>query len=155
MYNCPACGAMDVEGRETCACGADLSLLARLEAISDAWFNEGLRALAEGARGRAMEWFSAACAARPTDAAARRAQAKVWAQLGCWDEALDALERAAMIEPDDDELNAIRRAIEEGAARLAAQASPVQQPSSRRLARANGKTARRKKQRGGARKKVG
>jgi tetratricopeptide (TPR) repeat protein len=155
MYNCPACGAIDVEGRETCACGADLSLLARLEAVSDAWFNEGLRVLSEGARGRALEWFSAACAARPTDAAARRAQAKVWAQLGRWDEAREALERAALIEPDADELNTLRQAIEEGAARLAAQTPPVQQPSRRRPARVNGNTARRKKQRGGVRKKGG
>ncbi|GEM_PF-1369875 len=153
MYSCPACSAMDLEGRETCACGADLSLLAGLEAVSDAWFNEGLRALSEGARGRALEWFSAACAARPTDAAARRAQAKVWAQLGRWDEALDALDRAAVIEPDADELNAIRQAIEEDAARLAVQTPPVQQPLSQRPARVNGKTARRKKQRGGVRKK--
>jgi len=115
MYNCPACGATEVAGRETCACGADLGLLARLEAVSDAWFNEGLRALSEGARGRALEWFSAACAARPTDAAARRAQAKVWAQLGRWDEAREALERAALIEPDADELNAVRQAIEDAA----------------------------------------
>jgi regulator of sirC expression with transglutaminase-like and TPR domain len=90
-----------------------LSLLQRLDAVADAWFNRALEALAAGAPGRALEWLSACCAARPTDAAARRAQAKVWAQLGHWEEARDALERAAAIEPDVPELEAIRQALRE------------------------------------------
>ena len=82
MYSCPACGAEDVAGRAACRCGADLSLLLRLDGIADAWFNRGLEALAEGAPGRALEWFAACCVARPTDAAARLALARVWPQLG-------------------------------------------------------------------------
>jgi tetratricopeptide (TPR) repeat protein len=113
MYSCPACGAEDVAGQSTCRCGADLSLLQRLDAVADVWFNLALEALAGGAPGRAMEWLSACCAARPTDAAARRAQAKVWAQLGCWEEARDAVERARAIEPDAPELAEIELALQD------------------------------------------
>ena len=117
MYSCPACGAEDVAKRSVCVCGADLSLLERLDAVADAWFNRALEALEEGAVGRALEWLSACCAARPTDAAALRAQAKVWAQLGHLKEAQGALERAAAIEPDGAETAAIRQALAECARR--------------------------------------
>ncbi len=112
MYNCPACGAEDVANQPVCRCGADLSLLQRLDAVADAWFNRALEALAEHNPGRALEWLSASCAARPTDAAARRAQAKVWAQLGRWAEARDALSRARDIEPDEPELVDIELALQ-------------------------------------------
>lgn len=112
MYSCPACNAEDTAQRTTCRCGADLTLLLRLDAVADAWFNRALEALAQGAPGRALEWLSACCAARPTDAAARRAQARVWAQLGRIDEARDALDRAAELDPTAPELIVIREALE-------------------------------------------
>ena len=113
MYSCPACGAKDVNNQSTCRCGADLSLLQRLDALADAWFNQALEALTHNNPGHALEWLSASCAARPTDAAARRAQAKVWAQLGRWAEARDALSRAREIEPDEPELAEIELALQE------------------------------------------
>jgi predicted Zn-dependent protease len=113
MYSCPACGAEDVANLSTCRCGADLSLLQRLDAVADAWFNRALEALANNNPGHALEWLSASCAARPTDVAARRAQAKVWAQLGHWAEARDALSRARDIEPDDPELAEIELALQD------------------------------------------
>jgi tetratricopeptide (TPR) repeat protein len=137
-YNCPACGADDVAHRAVCRCGADLSLLQRLDGIADAWFNRALAALAEGAPGRALEWLSASCTARPSDAAARRAQAKVWAQLGRWAEARDALQRAAALEPDAPELALLRQAFKEAEAPLkparaqTAAASPALPPAARR-----------------------
>lgn len=113
MYSCPACGTADVAARTTCLCGADLTLLRRLDEVADIWFNRALEAAAAGAPGRALEWLSACCVARPTDAVARRAQAKVWAQLGCWAAAEEALSRAAAIEPDAPELAALRQALQE------------------------------------------
>ena len=113
MYSCPACGAEGVANRSACRCGADLSLLQSLDSITDAWFNRALEALAEGAPGQALEWLSACCVVRPTDAAARRAQARVWAQLGLLQEAQDALDRAAAIVPDAPELADIQQALEE------------------------------------------
>lgn len=113
MYSCPACGARNLEERATCRCGADLSLLQTLEAAVDAWFNRALAALAEGAPGKALEWLSACCVANPNDATARRAQARVWAQLGHPKEAEEALERARIIDPAAPELQDIQAAIEE------------------------------------------
>lgn len=115
MYSCPACGAEEVASRAACSCGADLAPLQRLDGMADAWFNRALEALAAGHTGRALEWLSASCAARPTDAAARRAQAKIWAQLGLWQEARDALQRAADIDPDAPELAALRAALQDAA----------------------------------------
>jgi tetratricopeptide (TPR) repeat protein len=112
MYSCPACGAVNVADLLTCRCGADLSLLQGLDALVDAWFNRALEALASGETGRALEWVSACCVARPTDAAARRVQAKIWAQLGCWNEARAALEQARLIEPDASETNEIEQALQ-------------------------------------------
>jgi tetratricopeptide (TPR) repeat protein len=112
-YSCPACGAEVAERRLICACGADLGLLARLDAVADAWFNEALASLAAGAPGRALEWLSACCAARPADAAARRVQAKLWARFGHWREAHDSLDRAAAVDPDAADLQAIREAVNE------------------------------------------
>jgi len=116
MYSCPACGAEDIAGHTTCRCGADLTLLVRLDAVADAWFNRALEELARGAEGRALEWLSACCAARPTDAAAHRALARVWARLGHYAEALDALERASELDPAAEGLAALREAIGEAAA---------------------------------------
>jgi tetratricopeptide (TPR) repeat protein len=89
-----------------------------LDGIADAWFNRGLLALSQGEPGLALEWLSACCAARPTDAVARKAQARVWAQLGHWDEALNALERAESLEPGDPDLALVRGAIEAGRQRV-------------------------------------
>jgi tetratricopeptide (TPR) repeat protein len=83
--------------------------------VADAWFNRSLEALAAGAPGRALEWIAASCAAQPTDAAARRVLAQVWAQLGRPAEARDALERAAALDPDAPELAEIRRALDAAA----------------------------------------
>jgi hypothetical protein len=94
-------------------CGADLSLFYSLDATADAWFNLGLEAIAASRPGRALEWISACCAARPTDVAAIRVQAKLWAQLGHVDEARAALARAAQLDPDAPELEPIRQALEE------------------------------------------
>jgi tetratricopeptide (TPR) repeat protein len=130
MYNCPACGSEEVHNRATCLCGADLTPLQRLDGIADVWFNRALESLVAGHAGRALEWVSASCAARPTDAAARRVQAKIWAQLGHREEAHDALNRAAEIDANSPELEAIRDALQTAA--TAAQAeSPIsnQQPT--------------------------
>jgi tetratricopeptide (TPR) repeat protein len=88
-----------------------LTLLERLDSVSDAWFNRALEFLQEGNLGRALELFAACCAARPSDASALRALAKVWGHLGRFDEAQDALQRAAAIDPDAPELGEIRRAL--------------------------------------------
>ena len=111
MYTCPACGADGVMTRSRCRCGADLSLLRYLDAVPDAWFNQALEAIAAGKPGRALEWLAACCAARPNDAAALRALAKLWGQLGHAPEALDALRRAATIEPDAPRLEEVRAAL--------------------------------------------
>lgn len=124
MYNCPACGREVITGQSVCRCGADLSLLQRLDSVADAWFNRGLEALKNGAPGQALEWLSACCAARPTDAAARLAQAKVWAQLGHRQEALAALERVRAVEPDAPELAALQIALRDAAMGVATPAKP-------------------------------
>ena len=90
-----------------CHCGADLSLLLTLDAVADAWFNRGLAALGCEAPGEALEWFSACCAARPADGPARLAQAKTWARLGRFKEALESLEKAKLLEVNGDEVTAV------------------------------------------------
>jgi Flp pilus assembly protein TadD len=117
MYKCPACGKDDVTGLSRCRCGADLTLLQTLDGVADVWFNYGLEALNRGAPGEALEWFSACCAARPTDAPARRAQAKVWAQLGHFREARDALKKAELLDPDDRDLKDAAAAVDEAVKR--------------------------------------
>ena len=113
MYSCPACGSDEVAGQAACKCGAELTLLQHLDALADAWFNRALSALSENQPGQALEWLSACCAARPTDSQARRAQARVWAQLGRWGEARDALDRAEVLDPDSHDLQEIRQALQE------------------------------------------
>ncbi len=117
MHTCPACGRKTISGMLRCDCGADLSLLAMLDATVDGWFNRGLAAANNNSAAEALEWFSACCVARPTDAPARIAQAKCWARLGRFDEALVALDKAAALEPDNGEpellARAIRQAMEE------------------------------------------
>jgi Flp pilus assembly protein TadD len=93
-----------------------LTLLLRIDAVADAWFNRGLEALAEGQPGRALEWMSACCAARGGDAAAHRALGKLWARLGHPAEAGSALDRAAELEPDSPDLLAARAACRASAA---------------------------------------
>jgi len=111
MYSCPACGSEGVLGAGICRCGADISLLRSLDGLADAWFNKALMALASGDPGTALEWLSACCVANPTDAVARRAQAKVWAHLGRFAESRSALARAAAIDPNSPELESIELAI--------------------------------------------
>lgn len=142
MYSCPSCGADDVGGRAVCRCGADLGLLQALEAVSDVWFNQALAELEAGRPGRALEWLSACCAARPADAEARLAQAKLWAQLGRWAEAQEALDRAAEVEPELAELAAVRQAIAE--AKPAADQAAQRQVSLARRQAARRSTAQRR-----------
>jgi tetratricopeptide (TPR) repeat protein len=99
MYKCPACGRSGVAGLSRCTCGADLTILENLQAVVDVWFNRGLAALAEGRPGNALEWLSACCVARPNDAAARLAQARVWAQLGNFSQAQVSLKQAEDLDP--------------------------------------------------------
>ena len=121
MYVCPACGSDKATGQARCACGADLTILQCLDAVPDAWFNQALKALAENRLGEALEWLSACCTANPTDAAAWRALAKLWARLRRFKDADRALGRAEKIEPDSEELKAIRGAIEDARERRRAQ----------------------------------
>ena len=86
-------------------------MLRCLDGVPDAWFNRALAAAAAGQPGRALEWMAACCAARPTDAAALRALARLWARLGHWHEAQDALRRASAIDPNAPELDRIRAAL--------------------------------------------
>jgi tetratricopeptide (TPR) repeat protein len=111
VYSCPECGSDQTSGEPRCRCGADLRLLQQVDALADVWFNRALAALAEGATGQALEWLAAACVARPTDVAARIALSQVWAQLGRWKEAADALERAAELDPGSVEVAALREAL--------------------------------------------
>ena len=124
-FNCPACGARPTSKRERClACGMDFTLLHQIDGVADAWFNRGIEAAAEGEIGPALEWLAASCAARPTDAAARCALAKVWAQMGSWEQASRVLDRAASIDPNAAGVVQLREAIGEAAAR-----STVDRPS--------------------------
>lgn len=111
MYSCPACGTENVAGLAACRCGQDLSLLLSIEATADAWFNCGLEALEAGAPERALEWISACCAAKPTDAKAILLQAKLWARLGRWQAASAALDRAEKLDPSSSDLLAVRQAL--------------------------------------------
>jgi tetratricopeptide (TPR) repeat protein len=125
MYNCPACG-VEVAGHDSrCYCGSDLSLLLQMETLADVWFNRALVELNANRHGRALEWLSAACALRPSDAAALRIQSKVWAQLGHYDEALDALERSAQFEPDAPQFREIAAALEDVKANQESQCTEV------------------------------
>jgi len=116
-YSCPYCSASDVEGLTVCHCGGDLTLLLRIDAAADAWFNRGLEAAAAGETAQALEWMAACCAARPIDAAAHRARARLWAQLRRWPDASAALERAAELEPDSPDLAGLRQAFDAAARR--------------------------------------
>ncbi len=133
MYTCPACGAEDVSGQNMCRCGADLTLLLRIDGMADAWFNRALEALAKGKPGRALEWLAACCAVRPADVAAQRALAQVWAQLGRWAEAQEALARAQAVDPDAPGLPELEQALQQ---------SQVTQPTMRRKARAGSSATR-------------
>ncbi|MGB3975438.1 MAG: tetratricopeptide repeat protein [bacterium] len=112
MFQCPSCNSEVKENSFICpSCNADLSLLIKLGGLSDAWFNRALEELNNGKIGRALECLSACCVANPNDAIALRALAKVWAQLNCWQESLDALDRASSIDPETPELEEIRSAV--------------------------------------------
>jgi hypothetical protein len=99
MFRCPVCGIEVNPDWIVCTCGASLGLLRQLEAVPDAWYNRGLQELSAGRPGEALAWFSACCAARPTDAAARLAQAKVWGQLGHLPECTRAAQRVRELDP--------------------------------------------------------
>jgi predicted Zn-dependent protease len=113
MVACPACGNEIEAGRALCRCGADLSVLQRLDAVADAWYNRAMRAVAAGQAGEALAWISACCAARPTDAAARLVQARLWGQLGHPAEGLQALAQARDGDPDLPGLDATEQALRE------------------------------------------
>jgi hypothetical protein len=98
MFRCPVCGVEIAPEWGVCTCGASLGLLRQMESVADAWYNRGLAELSAGRTGEALAWFSACCAARPTDAAARLAQAKVWGQLGHWLECARAAQRVREID---------------------------------------------------------
>jgi hypothetical protein len=106
-YSCPACKRDGVGGQTRCTCGADLEVLCRLDELADHWFNAALAALAAGRPGLALEWLAACCKARPTDAPAHYALAKVWAQLGHVPEAEAALACARDLDPGAPELAAL------------------------------------------------
>jgi len=113
MFRCPACGVEVQKGWIVCTCGASLGLLRQMEAVADAWYNRGLQELSAGRPGEALAWFSACCAARPTDAAARLAQAKVWGQFGHWSECARAAQRAREIDPTLPGLQELEQLIQE------------------------------------------
>jgi tetratricopeptide (TPR) repeat protein len=113
VYICPACKAEDVDGKEQCRCGTDLSLLQRLSALADVWFNQALVLHAQGHYGRAVELLSACCVVRPEDAEARIVQAQVLAHLGRWPEAQHAVRIAQEIDPSRPELPALETALAE------------------------------------------
>jgi tetratricopeptide (TPR) repeat protein len=133
-----------------CRCGADLSLLHQLDSVADAWFNRALEAIAEGALGRALEWLSAACAARPTDAAAHRARARVWVRLGNLADAQAALTQAAELEPDHPDTIALRAALQAPPSAPQARRASKRAPRGRRTAAAKPakKSTRKKSHRG-------
>ncbi len=113
MYHCPSCGRSAQPGRAACECGADLTLLATLDAMADAWFNRGVGALAEGNSGRAVEWFAASAAARPDDVEALLALALSWARLDRPREALSSLDRAAEKDATHPDIKPLRDALPE------------------------------------------
>ncbi len=113
MFRCPACGIEVQKDWVVCVCGASLLLLHRLEAVADAWYNRGLEELSAGRLGEALAWFSACCAARPTDAEARLAQARVWGQLGHWPECARAAQLAREIDPSLDGLPELEQLLHE------------------------------------------
>jgi tetratricopeptide (TPR) repeat protein len=118
MYDCPACGAAVAAGAAACrSCGADLGLLRAIDAVPDAWFNRGLDAIAAGHPGRAVEWFAAACAAKPGDSRLWLALARAWARLGRPAEALGALSRAVDAGAVPEEAAVLRAAISPGRGR--------------------------------------
>ena len=102
MIRCPACGVQVSDDKVICGCGADLGLLRKVDAVADAWYNRGVQAAAQGEPGEAVAWFSACCAARPTDAEAHLAKARAWGQLGMWGECRKALAQARLLVPDLD-----------------------------------------------------
>ena len=145
MYSCPACGNSNVANQARCKCGADLTLLQCLEAVANAWFNRALSALADDRPGRALEWLSACCAARPTDAEARLVQAKVWARLGRWREASDALDRAEEVGVSSDDLQAVRDVVREAEEKHAKKAAKPQRRRKEKKRGKSGKKSRRKR----------
>jgi len=114
MYCCPQCGSDHVAGLAQCPCGADLSALRDLNAVAGAWFNRGLEFEAKGETGPALECFSACSIARPSDAAARRALAKLWLRLGHPGEARRCLDIRQLGEDASLEDGLLLRLIEAG-----------------------------------------
>lgn len=101
MYSCPECGSDNVAGLSACHCGNDLSALQQLNAVADAWFNQGIEIGNQGRYGEAIEWLAACSVARPQDVECHRALAKVWCRLEHPDEAIRCVNRAIALAPED------------------------------------------------------
>jgi tetratricopeptide (TPR) repeat protein len=113
VYLCPACKTDDVSGKDRCRCGADLSLLQRLSALVDAWFNRALELHAQGQSSRALELLAACCVVSPNDAEARIVQAQILAGLGRRQEAREVLQIARDIDPGQADLASLKAALVE------------------------------------------
>lgn len=116
-----------------CGCGADLGLLACLDAVADSWFNASLAALEQGRRGEALEWMSACCRARPSEVAAWLALARLWAQGGSVADARRCLDEVAKLDPGHAELGVMRTAL------TALEGSAVRIPGNRKTRRRKGR----------------
>ena len=127
MYTCPSCGQKVDTSSVFCGCGADLSLLHSLDALADAWLNRALSAVSRRSPGLALEWLSAACAARPSDSQARLALAKVWARLGHLKEARHSLSLVRLNDPGNPGIAPIEKALRD--AQRNAGKKPVTKPA--------------------------
>ena len=114
-------------------------MLQCLDALPDAWLNQGLKAMERRAIGEALEWFAACCRARPSDGPAHRALARAWAQLEHWDDAQRALEQSARSDPESPDLTVLRTAVEQArntsnqrTAKASRQGAPAKRRSGRK-----------------------
>lgn len=112
MYTCPACKAEVTAETDRCECGADLSLLRAMLALSDAWFNAALQEAERGRSDRALALVSTCCSLCPDDAQARFVQAQLFAQVGCYQAAQEALERCRDADPDLEGIDELARALQ-------------------------------------------
>ena len=104
---CPSCGAVATENLLCRQCNVDLSILYIINAVPDVWFNRAVESVQSGDWGKALEWVSACCVARPADASAHRMRAKIWGQLQHPIAARESLELARALEPDHPDLKVI------------------------------------------------
>lgn len=103
IISCPGCGKSITNTNSLCECGEDLTLLRQLDGVADAWYNRGVRAADAGDAGAALEWFSACCAARPSDVEARLAIARLWVHFNIWDDARRAAAQILEANPELEE----------------------------------------------------